>query len=1182
VNTLAGDAGWTSAATGDAAAFDNPNLLALNLDGALAVACSGNRTVVSVPAAGTRTRLIGFGTTADRYLDGADRHGLVATLDEPGGIAVARDGTIYFSDSVKNVIRRIKPDGRMDTLAGLAGSTGYVIVNGVGSAARFQDPRGLALDADENLYVADTLNNAIRKITPQGNVTTFATGFAGMEQLVFNPTDGSFFAADASNSVIKRISAGGAVSIYAGSGDRGFLAGPANVAKFYSPVALALAADGTLYVSDTGSTGNVIWKITTDREVSLFAGSVSDDRLLDATGTAARFANLRTLAMGPDGNLYGGEFAAGVLRRITPEGVVTSLAGGGNGYVDGVGNAAGIAGISALAIDSLGRVYLGQRFDQVLRLAVPATVVPSLVGPTTITARANEPFQYQAVASTGAAVRFAYPLPPGLTFNPATGLIAGEAVSPGTYSLGLTVGNAFTESTTDLTLTLLPARPIAEIQLQGLLTEYTGTPRIVTATTVPAGLPVTIRYNGETTPPINVGGYTVTATVDTATHRGAATGNLVVGKDTAAITFGELGKIYTGSAQGVSVTTVPAGLKVTVTYGGSLNAPVNAGTYAVVATIDENPGYIGSASGTLVIAKAGATVTLGALSRVYDGTSRAVGFATTPAGLPVNITYDNSATPPTNAGSYAVAATITDLNHTGNAAGTLVIAKAPLTVSVDAQARLSGQTNPQAILRFSGFVGGDTEADLAATRPLGTSTAGLNSPAGEYPITLSGGVDANYTYILGAGTLRVVGLAGTYEALLKDEQDLPYGMVTLTLPRTGLGYTGVLTLVDEAASITLSNTARPAGSKIPHGPLTPDAARPDGLASASGVWRRTATAKLPALELLLTVDSDGGLGGVLTRGGKASTLEHGRMLRTGKTGAPGTGDYTLRLAPPARHPAGTADTRPLPQGAGHATAKIDPSGQLKLTGRLPDGQLFTGAVKQDLADAYRVFLKPHGTNRVGNVLAAWLPLEPSPLGSGLRRSSGSWNWSKPASIKDPTYRGGFGPVVMAATLEAWQAPVADNRKTPVNETVTLAQRLRLIDAGAAQASASALVALDFIHGGLTEAQQGALPFVRTLLATNTFAPVLAADNPSQLKITLTPGTGAFSGSFRVAVPAPTATKPNATALKTVTFTGALFQPATGAGAEAGLIGSGVFTLPGATSKDPSTTGEIRLEAPAGE
>lgn len=148
-----------------------------------------------------------------------------------------------------------------------------------------------------------------------------------------------------------------------------------------------------------------------------------------------------------------------------------------------------------------------------------------------------------------------------------------------------------------------------------------------------------------------------------------------VPKVAASLTIGATSQVYDGTARPVTVTTAPPGLAVDVTYNGSASAPTNAGTYNVVATVND-ANYAGTASATLTVARASAGIVLSNLNQTHNGAPRAVTATTTPPGLPVVITYDGSASPPIAVGSYAVVATINDTNYSGSASGTLIIESA--------------------------------------------------------------------------------------------------------------------------------------------------------------------------------------------------------------------------------------------------------------------------------------------------------------------------------------------------------------------------------------------------------------------------------------------------------------------------------------------------------------------------
>ncbi|MDP3072585.1 MAG: MBG domain-containing protein [Opitutaceae bacterium] len=236
-------------------------------------------------------------------------------------------------------------------------------------------------------------------------------------------------------------------------------------------------------------------------------------------------------------------------------------------------------------------------------------------------------------------------------------------------------------SSTSAAAILTVAKAPATVALGGLNQIYDGTPRAVTATTNPGGLGVFLTYDGSATAPTNAGSYAVVATIADANYTGSATGTLLVAKATATIAFGDTTQTYDGTPRAVTLTTTPAGLATSVTYAGSATVPTNAGLYAVAAT-STDPNYSGSATGTLTIDRAVAAVVLANLNQTYDGTPRPVTVTTTPAGLAVNLIYDGSTAAPTNAGTYAVAASIADVNYRGATTGTLVVAPAVATITL--------------------------------------------------------------------------------------------------------------------------------------------------------------------------------------------------------------------------------------------------------------------------------------------------------------------------------------------------------------------------------------------------------------------------------------------------------------------------------------------------------------------
>jgi len=276
--------------------------------------------------------------------------------------------------------------------------------------------------------------------------------------------------------------------------------------------------------------------------------------------------------------------------------------------------------------------------------------------------------------------------PAGLAVTFTYGGLAAAPKNVGSYAVVATINNANYQG--GATGTLVISKGTATVKLGTLAVTYNGAAKPVTATTTPAGLTVNLTYGGSPTAPTDAGTYAVAATVNNPNYQGGTTGNLVISKATATVKLGNLTASYSGNPITPTATTTPVGLAVGFTYNGSATAPTNAGSYAIVATINE-ANYKGSITGSLVITKATATVTLGNLAATYDGTSKSATASTTPVGLAVGFTYNGSAAPPVNVGSYAVIGTINDVNYQGRATGTLVISKA-VAGALAAMARSSG------------------------------------------------------------------------------------------------------------------------------------------------------------------------------------------------------------------------------------------------------------------------------------------------------------------------------------------------------------------------------------------------------------------------------------------------------------------------------------------------------------
>jgi sugar lactone lactonase YvrE len=287
-------------------------------------------------------------------------------------------------------------------LAGVTSVSGHA--DGPGAAAQFNDPAGLTVDALGSTFVADSQNHVIRRITPAGVVTTFAgqkdnPGHHDGPALVARfdtpsavacGTDGSLFVADTGNHTIRKITPLGQVLTLAGrAGQSDAADGVQDQARFNNPLGLAADRLGNLVVCDSGN--HAVRLISPSGQVSTLAGELEVWGSSDGSGKAAHFNNPVGVGIGPAGDAYVTDCGNHALRKITPTGVVTTVAGvpGLAGAADGIGSAASFTKPAELALDPGGNVYLADSFNHVIRRVTPAGEVTTIAGLVSVEGQAD-------------------------------------------------------------------------------------------------------------------------------------------------------------------------------------------------------------------------------------------------------------------------------------------------------------------------------------------------------------------------------------------------------------------------------------------------------------------------------------------------------------------------------------------------------------------------------------------------------------------------------------------------------------------------------------------------------------------------------------------------------------------------------------------------------------------------
>jgi len=399
ITTVAGGGQYGSLGDGGpatSASLTYPVGVAVDAAGNLYIAESVGNRIRKVSPGGIITTVAGNGTQG---FSGDDGPATSASLYSPAGVAVDAAGNVYIADTYNTRIRKVSPDGIITTAAGRGGYK-FAGDDGLATNASLNQPWGVAVDAADNLYISDWNNHRIRMVSPSGIITTVAgngaSGFAGDDGPAIDASlypegvavdaAGNLYIADTSNRRVRRVSSSGAITTVAGKGTQGSSGdgGPATAASLYSPAGLALDATGNLYIAD--SYGARIRMVSAGGIITTVAGAPwNGPYTFGGDGGPATSALLHSpggVAVDAAGNLYIADTLNYRVRMVNPSGVIATVAGNGGTASAGDGRQAVSASLmpAGVALDAAGNLYIADTNDARVRKVNPSRIISTVAG----------------------------------------------------------------------------------------------------------------------------------------------------------------------------------------------------------------------------------------------------------------------------------------------------------------------------------------------------------------------------------------------------------------------------------------------------------------------------------------------------------------------------------------------------------------------------------------------------------------------------------------------------------------------------------------------------------------------------------------------------------------------------------------------------------------------------------